>query len=262
MPPTGGKRLGATNTVSPSRPFWVSPASSACVSRSSTVTPVGQRRGVARCRRAARPSTSCTSPSASTATTAPFDARSVVFTRSRMRRIWRRPRDGAGGRACRRELFDQRVELGPDDLGAVLHVVARGRDLGAARQPGGDGRGEDEHAERDRHHRDEQARARSRAPGHGSRRGRRPRCLEAVADTAHGRDDDAVAELLAHLRDVHVDGAGVAEPVVAPHAVEDLLARQREAGALGEEAQEVELLGGELDRGVVDQHLAAPARRR
>src|SRR3954471_2602233 len=81
-----------------------------------------------------------------------------------------------------------------------------------------------------------------------SRRVRRPRRLEAVADTAHGRDDDAVAELLAHLRDVHVDGASVTEPVVSPDAVEDLLARQRKTRAFGEEAQEVELLGGEVDR--------------
>ena len=64
---------------------------------------------------------------------------------------------------------------------------------------------------------------------------------------------DRVAELLADLRDVHVDGARVAEPVVAPHAVEDLLAGEREPGPLGEEAQQVELLGRELDRLVGDR---------
>ena len=171
------------------------------------------------------------------------------------------PGDGAGGGLRDGKLADERVELGRDDRGAVLHVVARGRDLGAAGQAGGDDRGEDEHAERDRHHRDEQPRAQS-PPGPGHVAGRRPRRLEPVADAAHGGDDDGVAELLADLRDVHVDGAGVAEPVVAPHAVEDLLARQREPGPLGEEAQEVELLGRELDRRVVDPHLAAAARRR
>ena len=58
---------------------------------------------------------------------------------------------------------------------------------------------------------------------------------------------------------MHVDGASIAVPVVAPDAVEDLLARQGEPGTFGQEAQEVELLGGELDRSVGDQHFA-PAR--
>ena len=58
---------------------------------------------------------------------------------------------------------------------------------------------------------------------------------------------------------MHVDGPGVAEPVVPPHAVEDLLPREREAGPLGEEAEEVELLGRELDRLVGDQDLPATA---
>ena len=72
--------------------------------------------------------------------------------------------------------------------------------------------------------------------------------LEPVADAAHRVDAHRAVELLAHLRDVHVDRAGVAEPVVAPHAVEDLLAAQREPRALGEEAQQVELLRRERDR--------------
>jgi hypothetical protein len=35
---------------------------------------------------------------------------------------------------------------------------------------------------------------------------------------------DRAVDLLADLRDVHVDGADVAEPVVAPNAIENLLA--------------------------------------
>src|SRR5215207_1647351 len=80
--------------------------------------------------------------------------------------------------------------------------------------------------------------------------------LQPVPDPAHGLDIDGVAELLAHLCDVHVDRAGVAVPVVTPHAVEDLLAGQREAGALGEVAQQVELLRRELDGLARDAHLA------
>src|SRR6202042_1518655 len=66
------------------------------------------------------------------------------------------------------------------------------------------------------------------------------RSVEAIPEPADGRDRYRVADLLAHLRDVHVDGARVAEPVVAPHAVEDLLARERETRPLREEAQELE----------------------
>src|SRR5262252_3457538 len=87
------------------------------------------------------------------------------------------------------------------------------------------------------------------APGSASR-------LQPVPDPAHGLDLDSVAELLAHLRDVHVHGAGVAVPVVAPHAVEDLLAREREARPFGEVPQQVELLRRELDRVTGDAHLA------
>src|SRR3954454_22584045 len=60
------------------------------------------------------------------------------------------------------------------------------------------------------------------------------RRLEPVPDPAPRGDDARVADLLAHLRDVHVDGALVAVPAVAPHRVEDLLTAHREARALGE----------------------------
>ena len=69
----------------------------------------------------------------------------------------------------------------------------------------------------------------SRRARAGSRRRARCRCARAV-------------ELLADLREVHVDRALVAEPVVAPHAVEDLLAARARARVLGQELQELELL--------------------
>ena len=61
------------------------------------------------------------------ATTAPFEARRVVLTRSRIRRSWRRPATVPVAACGSRQLPDELVELGCDDLGAVLHVVARGR---------------------------------------------------------------------------------------------------------------------------------------
>ena len=110
--------------------------------------------------------------------------------------------------------------------------------------------GEPEHHDREQHHRRDEPRARATRPSphDGS---------EPVADAAHGVDAHRAVELLADLREVHVDGARVAEPVVAPHAVEDLLAAQREARAFGEEAEELELLGRERDRLVAHAHFAA-----
>ena len=67
-----------------------------------------------------------------------------------------------------------------------------------------------------------------------------------------------VAQLLADLGDVDVDGAGVAVPAVAPHAVEDLLAGQRPAPVLGQVAQQLELLAGAVD----DPRRAARTSRR
>ena len=177
--------------------------------------------------------------SASMATIAPFDARSVVFTRSRRRRSWRRPATVPTDARAEGSCSMSESNSGPTTSARSLHVVARVRDLGATGEACGHRRGEEEHTERDRHHGDDEAGAQPPAAG-GSRRPspagaspgrRRPRRLEPVPDAAHGRDHDAVAELLAHLGDVHVDGAGVAEPVVAPHAVEDLLARRARARA-------------------------------
>src|SRR5260221_8213446 len=73
------------------------------------------------------------------------------------------------------------------------------------------------------------------------------RGLEPVADAAHGVDAHRTVELLSNLGEVHVDRALVAEPVVTPHAVEYLLATQREPRTLRQELQELEFPGGESD---------------
>src|SRR5688500_15168976 len=80
--------------------------------------------------------------------------------------------------------------------------------------------------------------------------------VEAITHAAHGVDAHGVTDLLAHLRDVHVDGADVAEPVVAPHAVEDLLPAEREPAAFRKELDEIELLRRERHRFAVHTHLA------
>ena len=53
--------------------------------------------------------------------------------------------------------------------------------------------------------------------------------VQPVADAPHRGEGKGVAELLAQLADVHVDGALVAVPVVAPHAVEELAAAEGDA---------------------------------
>src|SRR5439155_1606812 len=52
--------------------------------------------------------------------------------------------------------------------------------------------------------------------------------IESVSDAAHRIDADRGGELLAHLRDVDVDRPRVAEPVVAPYAVDLGVARGQE----------------------------------
>src|SRR5581483_1695713 len=81
--------------------------------------------------------------------------------------------------------------------------------------------------------------------------------VEPVAHTPDGGDGHGVAQLLADLGDVDVDGAGVAVPAVAPDAVEDLLAGQGPAPVLGQVAEQLELLAGHVDHGAVGRHLAA-----
>src|SRR3954452_4724577 len=100
--------------------------------------------------------------------------------------------------------------------------------------------------------------ARSRAAaapeGRGSPAGRRDALalvlvhVEAVADVAHGTDQALeVAELGAQPPHVHVDGAGAAEVVVAPHLREQLLPGEDPGRVRGEEAQQLELLEGEVE---------------
>src|SRR3990170_970620 len=73
---------------------------------------------------------------------------------------------------------------------------------------------------------------------------------EAVADVAHGLDEDARArlDLAAQTADVDVDGAGAAEVLVAPDTVEQRLAREHLAAVRHQKAQQLELLEREAHR--------------
>src|SRR6478609_1500293 len=69
---------------------------------------------------------------------------------------------------------------------------------------------------------------------------------ELVADVAHGADHLLVlgAQLRPETADVHVDGAGAAEEVVAPDLLEQLGAGEDPARVLGEVLEQLELLVG------------------
>ena len=112
-----------------------------------------------------------------------------------MRRSWRRPARRCRRVARRRQLRDELVELGGDDRRvSSASVVARASSTAARRaRPAVTARGEHEHAERDRDHRDEQARAQPARCGTRSRSWRcvGPRRLEPVADAAHRGDRGA-----------------------------------------------------------------------
>src|SRR5205085_10251586 len=86
-----------------------------------------------------------------------------------------------------------------------------------------------------------------------------PRRRDLVADPPDGHDRRGVAELPAQLADVDVDGARVTGEGVAPHALEELVAREDEAAVVEELPEQVELLRRELDLLLPDAHLA-PAR--
>src|ERR1700732_270888 len=80
--------------------------------------------------------------------------------------------------------------------------------------------------------------------------------VEGIAGAAHGADrvgGAAAVERAAQPPDVHVDGALVDIDVAAPHAVEQLLAREHPARALHQELEQAEL-------GRPEVHLAARAR--
>ena len=143
----------------------------------------------------------------------------------------------------------QRGNNGTELGGARLQVAERVLLELAADEDVGRHVGEREHDERQQHHRGDE-------PRH-ERPSAFQRCgLEAVADTSYGVDLHGAVELLADLRDVNVDGARVAEPVVTPHAVEDLLAAQRESRPFREELEQLELLGRERDDAAADPYLA------
>ena len=70
----------------------------------------------------------------------------------------------------------------------------------------------------------EQQRGRDRAEDDQREATGHAQLLEPVADAAHGRERKAVAQLLAQLPNMDVDGALVAVPVRAPRAIEQLTA--------------------------------------
>src|SRR6266536_1069390 len=78
-----------------------------------------------------------------------------------------------------------------------------------------------------------------------------------VAHTPYGGNRAVVAELAPELAHVNVHCAGVAREGVAPHPLEQLVAREHEAAVVEQLPQEVELLGGELDVVARHRHLAA-----
>ena len=69
-------------------------------------------------------------------------------------------------------------------------------------------------------------------------------------------DARVVGELAAQVGDVDVDEVVVAEPVRAPHALEQLRAAERDARLGGERVEQVELDPGQLERGAVERDLA------
>ena len=77
-----------------------------------------------------------------------------------------------------------------------------------------------------------------------------------VARAAHGADRVGTAELAAQLRDVDVDGARAARVAHPPDAVEQLVARDDDAGVLEQVGEEIELLAGQLDELAGDPDLA------
>ena len=70
------------------------------------------------------------------------------------------------------------------------------------------------------------------------------------------RIESGPAELPAQLRDVDVDGARAARVAHAPDAVEQLVARDDDAGVLEQVREQVELLAGQLDGLARDADLA------
>src|SRR5581483_3287052 len=75
--------------------------------------------------------------------------------------------------------------------------------------------------------------------------------LEAIAGSPHRADRigaPSAHQRLAQPADVHVDGALVHVDVVAPHAVEQLAAREHAARRLHEELEQAVIGGAQVDR--------------
>jgi hypothetical protein len=81
---------------------------------------------------------------------------------------------------------------------------------------------------------------------------------QAVPDAPHGDDQLGIVGVILDLHpqaaDVGVDEPGVAEVLVAPHPLEELVAREHRAGVVGELAQQAELGLGEAELVVGLQH--------
>src|SRR5437764_6085946 len=85
-----------------------------------------------------------------------------------------------------------------------------------------------------------------------------PGSSQPVPHTPHSDQRQGIAEFLAQLAHVDVDRPLIAVPPGPPHAVEDLLAAERQAHVLGQELQQVELPCGQGHDLTVDAHLPAP----
>src|SRR5947209_13752767 len=81
---------------------------------------------------------------------------------------------------------------------------------------------------------------------------------QSVPHTPDGGEGQGVAEFLAQLAYVDVDGALVAVPPRAPDPVEDLLAAERQPAVLGQEVQEIELARRQRHNLAIHSRLAAP----
>src|SRR3954470_11242418 len=78
-----------------------------------------------------------------------------------------------------------------------------------------------------------------------------------VADTPHGDDRRRITELPPQLADMDVDGASVTRERVAPHTLEQLVARQHEPAMVEQLPQQIEFLRCELNLLFADTHLTA-----
>src|SRR4051795_680383 len=80
-----------------------------------------------------------------------------------------------------------------------------------------------------------------------------------VAGLPHGADErrPGGVELAAQVAHVRLDDVAAAAEVVVPHVLEDLRLREHAARVEHEEAQQVELGGGQLDRRLAAEDIVA-----